>query len=118
MLAQLFGVRSAQLREKLWQHYPASQTLCWQLQRCGEAAPSDLVVIDRIKRLAELVEPKYLLKAAENLVEPGRSRPDALIQFEETILKIIDKDGHWLWTWPERKERDDPRRATPTHGAA
>jgi hypothetical protein len=105
MLRELFQVRSAKLRAALWHAYPASMALRFALERCGERAPSDLAAIERVRHLAGLIEPKYLLVAAEKLVKPGQTRPPELRQFEQKVLAIIDRDGHWIWSHPQGATR-------------
>jgi hypothetical protein len=97
MLRHLFGVRSQRLATQIWRHYPASQTLRWQLQICDEPARTDLDIVARIKRLGDLLSPALMLRAAEALVEPGKVRPRELTQFQERVLAITDKSGQWRW---------------------
>src|ERR1700752_4728739 len=97
MLRELFQVRSAKLRAALWQVYPKSTALVYTLARCGELAPTPQIAAQRIKHLSQALEPRYLLMAAEKIAPAGRVRPVELHRFEEKVLAIIDRDGHWLW---------------------
>ena len=111
MLQQLFGVRSPQLRAKIWASYPKSTALVYQLERCAEPAPTDLLARDRVKYLAHLLQPQLLLRAAEALAPPDRPQPKELRDFQERVLQIVDAHGHFIWLKPERKDPDGQRRS-------
>jgi hypothetical protein len=97
MLGSLFRVQNPKLAARIWAHYPASQTLWWQLQICSEGAarPEDMVA--RLRRLAELLEPRLMIDAAEKLVRKNNIRPKDYVSFEENVLKFVDNHGHWRW---------------------
>jgi hypothetical protein len=105
MMAQLFQVRSAKLRAALWAAYPSSQTLRYQLALCGDALGRGGLAAARVRRLSELLEPRYLLMAAEKIAPPGRPRPVEVRRFEEKVLAIIDRDGYWIWSRPQGETR-------------
>ena len=57
MLRTLFQVQSQRLREALWEKYPKSTALVWQLMLCGERATSELAMYERIKQLSAHLDP-------------------------------------------------------------
>jgi hypothetical protein len=95
LLCCLFKVESARWREDLWRRYPKSAELIYQLRLCTEPAFSALDLAARVKHLEDFLEPRWLIRAAEGLVQPGRVRPKELINFEEAMLQITDKNGKW-----------------------
>jgi hypothetical protein len=97
MFEQLFRVHSRKMREQLWQAFPASQALRYQLDLCGTLAPSGVQAGERVRHLAALITPKDLLATAQKLAVPGRTRPAAVREFEETVLRLTDKNGGWKW---------------------
>jgi hypothetical protein len=97
MFERLFRVQNRKMREQLWQAYPASLALRYQLDLCGTQAPSGVQAGERVRHLAALIAPKDLLAVAQKLTVPGRRRPAAVRQFEETVLRLTDKDGQWKW---------------------
>jgi hypothetical protein len=110
MLHQLFRVESQRLRERLWQAYPKSTSLRWQLALCGEPAASPHVVYERVKILCGLLDPGLLIRTAEGLTPVGKLRPKELRQFEETVLKLVDAHGKFKW-WGEEQTNGQKRTA-------
>jgi hypothetical protein len=87
---------NARFAEKLWQHYPASQALGYQLERCKEPAPT---LVQRIRKLADLMPGAQLIAASE-AVSPANGRTNRLpeaVQFEEAVLQRLDREGRWKW---------------------
>ena len=108
MLASLFRVKSQRLRQQLWQAYPKSTALCWHLARCAEPAPTEMVSYERIKQLAQHLDPAALVHAAEALAPEGKPRPKDIRQFEETVLRLLDAHGKLKWL-PENPPRGKER---------
>jgi hypothetical protein len=97
MLHELLGVQSPKLRAKIWAHYPASTVLKWQLEICAEPARTPQDTVARMRRLGDLLSPALLVRAAEALTPPGKSRHRELIEFEERVLSLTAKDGTLRW---------------------
>jgi hypothetical protein len=115
MLATLFKVGSQRLREQVWQRYPKSAALRWQLALCAEPAGSPCVVYERVKALCQLLSPATLLRVAEGLAPVGKPRPRELRQFEETVLRLTDKHGQFIWLL---EEQTDGHQRTTSHRRA
>jgi hypothetical protein len=112
MLASLFRVRNPRLRQQLWERYPKSTTLCWQLQLCGERAPTELAAYERVKKLAEHLDPALLVRVAEGLAPKSKPRPKELRDFEENVLRMTDAQGKFKWLpqgGPDGPKRDRAR---------
>jgi hypothetical protein len=115
MMASLFRVENPRLRQQLWQQYPKSSQLRWQLRLCGERAPSELAMYERLRQLCQHLDPATLLRVAEGLAPLGRARPRDIIAFEETVLKLMDKHGQFKWL-PE--EGTDGHKSATAHRPA
>jgi hypothetical protein len=97
LLMSFLGCRSARLCAQIWEAYPKSQTLLFQLDLCASPAWTDLDKIARLKRLSELIDPSQLTYTIEKLVVPGRPRPPEVIELEERILYATTEEGQWRW---------------------
>jgi hypothetical protein len=98
-LRTLFGVQETRLAVRLWEQYPKSQALTYQLLLCSEPARSPEVARDRVRQLSRLLEARYLLRAAERLAPPNKPpRPKAIRAFEQRVLAIVGPDGKFVWT--------------------
>jgi hypothetical protein len=111
MMTSLFRVQNKRLRQQLWDRYPKSTALSWQIQRCGERAPSEQAMYERVKQLCQHIDPVVLLRAADGLAPLGRGRPQDIIDFEEVVLGLMDKHGKFKWL-PEG-HANGQKRATP-----
>ena len=97
LLTSFLGCKDHRLIAGIWRAFPKSQTLLFQLGHCGEPASTPVEMIDRMKRLSELIDPALLLRTTEKLTKPGRPRPPAVVALEERILYATTKDGRWRW---------------------
>jgi hypothetical protein len=95
MLTQLFETDES-FAKKLWEPYPKSQELIWQLSLCGERTGP---LSDRIRHLADMIPPGQLI-ATSLVLSPektGRPRMAEAVRFEGRVLALIDRDGRWKW---------------------
>jgi hypothetical protein len=104
MLMHLFRVERLRLREELWRGYPKSTALRWQLMLCGEPATSELVMYERIRKLSQHLDVGVLLRVAEGLAPVGKPHPKALRDFEETVLRLTDAHGKFIWLPDDRRD--------------
>jgi len=115
MFQSLFRVQSQRLRQKMWENYPKSSQLRWQLRLCEERAPSELAMYERVRTLCGYLDPQTLLRVADGLVPLGRARPREIIAFEEVVLGLLDASGHFKWLpLTEGKDKHDQRRTVGT----
>jgi hypothetical protein len=115
MMTSLFRVQNPRLRQQLWDRYPKSTALSWQIQRCGERAPSEQAMYDRVRQLCQHIDPLVLLRVVDGLAPLGRARPQEIIDLEETVLGLMDKHGKFKW-WGE-EQTNGQKRATPRRRA-
>jgi hypothetical protein len=109
MLRHLFRVESQRLREQLWQAYPKSATLRYQVALCAEPAGSPHVIYERVRQLCAHLSPVLLMRTAERLCPAGKARPKDIAAFEEVVLGLMDKHGEFKWLSEE--QTDGPKRA-------
>jgi hypothetical protein len=83
---------------RLWQHYPASPLLLWQLSRCTERPDDPIRWFEHVKRLGELLSPGDLIRLSLTLhPETGRPRAREAVQFELGVLNNLNAHGDWVW---------------------
>jgi hypothetical protein len=56
----------------------------------------------RVRHLAALLPPNWLLQASTRLAKEGRTRSEEHVRFEERVLELLDRNGRWRWR--DRKE--------------
>jgi hypothetical protein len=94
---ELFGVRQT-LAHRLWTRLHPSPTFLYQLARCDVNDAAKPEWIDRARRLLDLLPPALLLAASLDCApETRRPRAREITDFEETVLKLVDREGRWRW---------------------
>jgi hypothetical protein len=97
MMTRLLGTGEG-FAHKLWRHYPASQALRWQLQLCQHVPANTEAWASRVKHLSELMSPVWLLQTSLRMApERGQNRPKEHVAFEQKLLQLLDRNGHWRW---------------------
>jgi hypothetical protein len=82
---------------RLWQVFPKSQGLVFQLLLCAERSGP---VGDRVRHLAQdMLPPLWLINASLRLSpeQTGKPRLKECTKFEERVLELVGHDGRWKW---------------------
>ena len=105
-------LRSSQrLARECWQYYPASTELIFQLSLCSGQAPSPTMAMERMRHAARLLSPRTLIRTLERLAEErGRYAAEAR-RVEENILRLINREGEWVWYSEDKEDTHGQRRA-------
>jgi hypothetical protein len=89
------------VEERLWRHLDVSATLLWQIGQCNTLDASPEVLIARIKRLTEVLNPQLLFQASLAVhPETGKPRHKEAIAFEREVLRLTNRKGEFRF-WDE-----------------
>ena len=82
------------LAERLWSHIPQAEKVAWELRRMQDRGTNYRAILNRTRRLAQVLPPKDLLAAAARLEPEGTPRSKEIRRFEEKVLALCDQ-GNW-----------------------
>jgi hypothetical protein len=86
------------LAQALWPYMPQKDVLVWQFGLIKARADAQRPAQERVRRLGRVLTPRLLLGASLALApEDGRPRPKGIIDLEERILSMMNRDGTWRW---------------------